>query len=547
MSVHPCPPSPRPGARRIASPLLFGALLAAPACGAPPDANAPAFVTQALGANETGAGGGGSTVNTADPVAPDATDPQPEASVHRHGADLPAAQLDAMKRAGRANQGGRATDPSTAGPLMYTPVVNTSFDAVPATGYEPPDSSIAAGPSDVMVAVNSTFRIFNKGGGQLYSNTLNNWFANVLPSPNNNILVFDPHVIYDPLNNRFVLVAFAYRSSDGYSQMLISVSDDNVAQGGFCNWAVDARYNGGALTSFWADYPGVGVTANTLVVSANMFNSSNAFQYSKIRVFPKSQIYNTSCPGFSYNDTWGMTDADGTRSFTMQPAVSYLGGGTTYVVNSRNGGPNQITLWSLTDSAANPPALTLTRQATLVSDTNFAIPPGAQQPGTTGRVDTGDNRLLNAYYRGSGIWTAHTVNCYGSYSCARWYNINPSNNTITQQQSFGASGYYYFFPAIVGDASGNAWMVFNRSGTSEYASIRYTGRKSTDTAGVMQGSAQLTAGQGCYGGGRWGDYNGISPDPSSTTAWAMSEYAFGTSTTCSSNTWRTRVGQLGAP
>jgi hypothetical protein len=133
-------------------------------------------------------------------------------------------------------------------------------------------------------------------------------------------------------------------------------------------------------------------------------------------------------------------------------------------------------------------------------------------------------------------------------SCVRWYQINPSLGTRMQEGNYGSPGSYYFYPAIAPDASQNAVIVFNRSSSSEFASTYYTGRRNSHTLNLLQASVRLRAGQGCYvklveERNRWGDYSGISIDPSNNNTWIMSEYAVGTSTNCAANTWRTAIGQ----
>jgi hypothetical protein len=324
---------------------------------------------------------------------------------------------------------------------------------------------------------------------------------------------------------------------------------------------LDASVNGSTRTNNWADYQKLGTTTNAVVLSANIFNfatppANDTFQYAKLRFLSKSQLYNTSCPGVNWRDFWDLRNADNTKAFTIQPANSYIVSTTSYGINSEgSGGGNKLTLWRYTTSAAIPPAVTLTRQATLGVG-SFSLAPGAEQKGSTTRIDSGDARLLNAIYRGSGLWTTHTVGCTFSgdsatRSCLRYYNIKPNTNTVAQQLSFGASGLYYYYPAITANANGDATIVFNRSGPTEFAGIRYTGRRVTDPVNSLQGSASLQAGQGCYvlldtnNKNRWGDYNGAAPDPSNERrAWIFSEYAFGTSSTCGNNSWQTHVGQV---
>lgn len=440
-------------------------------------------------------------------------------------------------------------------PGAQAPILTSGFTGFSFTGWIPPDPIMAAGPSDIIVAVNSSWRIYNKTGGQLFNRTLSDWFANVLPTNRTGINVFDPWVLYDQISRRFILLALAKRDSDRYSHFLISVSDNGTAVGNWCNFALNARVNGSANTSNWADYTKVGITNNAVVLSANMFLfGANAFQYAKLRFIPKTTLYNTSCPRVSWWDLWDLRNADGSKAFTVQPAHSYVNSSTSYGLNSYSGGGNKLTLWRFTTPASYPPAPTLVRQATLATRA-YTLAPNALQRGSVTRINTGDARLLNVIYRGSRLWTTHTVGCSWpgdstNRSCIRWYEINPGTNGLLQQNSYGASGFHYYYPAISADNSRNAVVVFNRSGSNEYAGIRYTGRRSTDPVNTLQGSALLRAGQGCYvrldnvGRNRWGDYNGIAIDPATGYTWIFSEYAYGTSATCTNNVWRTHVGRV---
>ena len=86
-------------------------------------------------------------------------------------------------------------------------------------------------------------------------------------------------------------------------------------------------------------------------------------------------------------------------------------------------------------------------------------------------------------------------------------------------------------------------MVFSRSGPNEFGSVLYTGRRSTDPPGTLQGSAILKAGVANYvrldtsNRNRWGDYAGVAADPSNPRViWFYSEFASAV------NTWGTYVG-----
>jgi hypothetical protein len=471
-------------------------------------------------------------------------------------------QLNAMRQTLAAPQGSISIDKAagkSAGPAPSAATLNRSFEAIPFTGSYPSDSIMATGPSDLLVAVNRSFRIYNKTGGQLLDSTLSSWFSNVLPSNQTGISVFDPWVIYDRDSGRFVLLALALRKSDQFSRLLISVSDNNTAAGGWCNWSLDAKVNGSTNTTNWADYAKIGNSNNAIIITANMFRLDNdAFQYSKIRFLPKAALYNTNCPGISWWDHWDLRNADNTPAFTIQPAHGYNSSNTNYLVNTTNSGSgNQVTLWKAINNSNSNPQPTLTRSATL-NVGSYAVPPLAEQPGTSTRLHTGDARLLNAVWRGGGLWTTHSTACTFSgdseaRSCLRYYQINPDTGSVLQNHTWGAPGAYYYYPAITADPSNNAWLVFNRSSKTEYASIRHTARRGSDPINSLQGSSQLRGGQGCYvkldsrNRNRWGDYNGMAWDPSTGGAWIFSQFAYGTSSDCSSNVWRTQVGELAKP
>jgi len=118
----------------------------------------------------------------------------------------------------------------------------------------------------------------------------------------------------------------------------------------------------------------------------------------------------------------------------------------------------------------------------------------------------------------------------------QWYEIDIPSQAVVQQNRYGASGMYYFFPAIQTDLARNAYIVFGRSSANEFASLRQTGRRVTDAANDLQGSLLVKAGEGPYTGGRWGDYFGIGRDGGdSSTVWGYGMY------TGTGDTWKTRA------
>jgi hypothetical protein len=314
------------------------------------------------------------------------------------------------------------------------------------------------------------------------------------------------------------------------------------------------------VTTNWADYPQIGTTSNAVVISANLFNWSGAFQSARLYFISKAQLYNTSCGGGTATTYTGITNSSGNLAFTVQPALSYVSSTTGYGINSLTSGAGfSLTKWNYTTSSASPPAVTLTR--TTIPVASWELAPAAVQKGSTTALNTGDARFLNAVYQPGALWTTHTIRCQFSgdttiRACIRYYKINPVTNVVDKIATYGAVGSYYFYPAITANAAGDATIVFNRSSSTEFAGSRYTGRRSTDAGSSLQGSASLAAGQGCYvkldtsvpPRNRWGDYSGVALNPANTLqTWIFSEYAVGTSTTCTNNVWGTRFGKISWP
>jgi hypothetical protein len=297
----------------------------------------------------------------------------------------------------------------------------------------------------------------------------------------------------------------------------------------------------------------IGYDTQALIVSSNMFrwDGNGGFQYAKLRILNKAELY-AGGVGTSHLirwlDFWGLKDPNNSMAFTVQPATQFVGSANNppaYLIDSIWGEGSSLTLWTLNNTLGLWTGATPSLSNVSINCQSYQLGPEAKQLGSSVNIATNDNRLLNAVYQYAGdvrrLWTCHTVKHSWdgdpeARTVIQWYEIDIPTKTVIQQRKYGASGKYYFFPAIQTDVSRNAFIVFARSGPSEYANLRQTGRKATDPLGDLQNSALIAAGQSSYTGGRWGDYFGICRDgANSSVVWMYGEYAG------SGNTWRTRV------
>jgi hypothetical protein len=423
-----------------------------------------------------------------------------------------------------------ALEPSAA------PAPSTAFAGIPATGWLPPDCTMAAGPTHVLLSVNSSLAIHNKaGGGLVLQRTLTQWFGALATG----LTVFDPKVLFDQHAGRWVVLAAAFRTSPNRSVFLISVSSTSNPLGAWRNYTFDAMKDGSTATNNWADFPGLGVDAHALYVTANMFAFNGGFQYAKIRVIPKAGPYSGGAAPFF--DFVKMKNPDNSMAFTIQPCHTFGAPQVEYLVNSRFPQGNSLTLWRITNPVAAP---ALTRAA--VATSQYSLPPNADQKGGAPPLNTGDVRVLHAVFRGDSVWLALTTNRnwgLGNRASVHWFQIRAAANALVQEGVYGTRAAHYFYPAGSPDNNGNFIMVFSRSSTTEFGSIGYTGRRATDPLGTLQASALLKAGVATYQGldshgrNRWGDYNGVAADPANPRViWIYSEFAVAV------NTWGTWVG-----
>ncbi|MBI2987903.1 MAG: hypothetical protein HYY45_14160 [Deltaproteobacteria bacterium] len=439
-------------------------------------------------------------------------------------------------------------------PQPAAPSLGTNFNGISYTGWIPPDPVLAAGPSNLVLVTNGSVTIRNKTGGLVASTSLEDFFSSVRASGEN---AFDPKVVFDVGSNRFFVAALGRINDPGctagncVSHFFLGVSKSSspttTDSSDWYFYSFDATLDGSTPTTNWADFPGLGLDDDVVVLTANMFAFSDGFQYAKIRILDKSVLI--AGGSVTWTDFFDMTDpSSGLEAFTLQPALTFGSPGTFFLISASSSSVLcDLVVWGIENALSSP---TLTSQVAAASGT-CANPPNAQQLGGGTALDTGDKRLNSSVYRNNSLWTAHAIRMNfgsGNVSASRWVEIDvaswPNSVGFIQDSTFGADGIWYFYPSVMADASSNLAIVLSRSSTSEYASAYYTGRQGTEAANTLQPSELLKAGAGNYrrldgnGNNRWGDFLGIGLDPSDGSFWILGEYA------TASNQWGTWVGNF---
>ena len=434
-------------------------------------------------------------------------------------------------------------------PAAPGPVLVDNFDAIGATALEPPDPALAAGPNDVMTAVNAEFAVAPKTRPLPGSLPFSALFGAAMPPGATS--VFDPKLAYDHFAQRWIVIVVAKRESPPGSWIMLGASQTPNPRGAYYTWALDAALDGDTPTQNWADYPTLGFDEQAIYIGLNMFRFGGGFQYAKLRILNKSEVFappGAATPVLRWHDIVQLANPDGSPAFSLQPAVHHrTAPGPAYLVNALWPGGAALTAWTLTDPLAawqNPPG-SPTLTAAAIACQSYDLPPSADQLGGSPKLNTGDSRLLNAIYHGDGaaadgLWTAHTSKFTWqgesvARSVAQWYQLDVGGSAVVQQGRYGTPGAYFFYPAMQTAQNGDAFMVFGRCSATEYGAHSAPARSATDPVNTLRSSTLVQAGASTYGGGRWGDYFSACRDPQNITdVWLCGEYS-------GSAGWATRV------
>ena len=130
---------------------------------------------------------------------------------------------------------------------------------------------------------------------------------------------------------------------------------------------------------------------------------------------------------------------------TLAPPLVLDRNPNTYLV-AADTGDNKVTLYTLTNSAADPPTLST---GAIIPVPPYAVPPNAPQPGTTATLDTSDGRFVNAGPQiGNSLFQVHSINS-GGYARCRFYEFDTVNKQVIQSGDFGRSGTSFDFNASI--------------------------------------------------------------------------------------------------
>jgi hypothetical protein len=411
----------------------------------------------------------------------------------------------------------------------------------------PPDTNGDVGPRYYIQTVNTSIGVFEKSTGtRVAAFTFDSFFDGTgTPCDDNN--QGDPVVIYDALDDRWIITDFAYttnwltgdRQPPYYECIAVSKTGDPVSGG----W-----WMYGFLTdnTQFPDYPKFGIWTDGFYMSTNMFATdfvgAKAWAFNRSDLIGGVALRNVS---FQLATTYGSILPSNLRG-ELPPA-----GTPAFFISGQS--PNILNLWKFHVDWNNALSSTFTGPVTLTV-------PGFVEPGdiipqrdTSTRLDSLSDRLMmQLQYRKIGsaesLWVNHTISNTATGSTGiRWYEVrNPNGAPVVYQQgAYAPDANYRWMGSLAVDHDGNMALGYSVSSADMYPAIRYTGRLFTDTLGTLpQAEQSLVEGAGSQtANGRWGDYSAMTIDPADDcTFWFTTEYY-----TQTGGNWQTRIGSFKFP
>lgn len=430
-----------------------------------------------------------------------------------------------------------APESKSAAPLAPTTLTGTinfeGVDSVTAGNLTPPDTHGAVGLNHFVEITNSHVDIYPKAAPNTRVNSLplSAFFGYTSQ------LLFDPRVVYDLKDNRWIIAVAASPESTTVQRLFFAVSQTADPLGAYYIYQVNVSNGAGGI---W-DFPQLGLDQNAVIFTANFFNSLGTFIGARMFAVAKSLLYNG--PGQTLTPFLFAGLAG-----TLAPPLVLDSNPNTYLV-AADTGDTKVTLYTLTNSAANPP--TLSTGAT-IPVTPYTVPPSAPQLNTTATLDTSDARFVNAGPQiGNSLFQVHAINS-GGYARCRFYEFDTVNKQVVQSGTFGRSSTSFDFNAsIAANRRKDVFVTWSSTDAGVNAEVRFSGRLHTEPLGVIASPGSLLFGSDTFYRAittnteqRWGDYSAVSLDPSDPrglTAWIVNERIL------SNSSWGSRIGRINLP
>lgn len=461
-----------------------------------------------------------------------------------------------------------------------------SFAGTPGTNpnpcrCQPPDMGLAASSKFIVQMVNLAGTIYKNNGVLVKTFSLADfWFLPVRGGPLGSGMS-DPEALYDAAADRFYASII---DTFDVNRVNFAVTATNDPTGTWFIYRVIAAQSLGSVLSSRTlpDQPYIGYSSDKFLITANDFTfdptfSAASFDGAQFWILNKAEMLSgctapTPCPNGRNIDA--ATNTVPNAKFAIRPAqhlspTPILTGDTTptaYLAencltvtpavltnlcptSTTTGGG--INVYTIHGTPPAPTAVTITTAP--IAQTGFPDP--ADQPTTTIKIDTIDNRIMSVVWRNNLVWTSLNDGPSGGggpcpeHSCGRLDQISTTTFTALQDFDLTLPGTAVFDAALSTDSQNNLVVLYGSSSSTKFADLEVTGQLSTMPSQTLAQAVLVVAGTAAElfnnpanpGVGRWGDYFWAATDPATpNTFWVSGEFR----TVSLFQGWSTQIGEI---
>jgi hypothetical protein len=417
--------------------------------------------------------------------------------------------------------------------VSAAPQILASFPGYFSAETSPPDTTLAASPTQVMEVLNVGYSITSRTG-QGNTGALSELVGT------SGVFLSDPQVLWDPATARFYFSVFENRGITKPNEGLawgFSKTATPTSASDFCKYF--ARFNYGEKA--FPDRESLGDTSDFLLIGSNRYSTENELWIGSDLAWIAKPPGGSTCPPISSlrRGIKALKNLDGTFPYVPVPARQVDSSGTGWVLATPAKSGRSLTLIRVGRTSTGSASIA---RPTSVPVAVYEPPPSVPQAGKTVAGNPAPpietrvylTQVFAAYDPRVGheaLWTAHAV-AGGAGSQVRWYEINPTNDSVDQTGTVSDPNLFVFNATIAPDRIVN--QAGSRFGSDAVLNVN-TSSASTDTAlqmaGIIGGQPQSglvpvqhspgpNVDQTCFGAlavCRWGDYSGATPDPGALT------------------------------
>ena len=410
--------------------------------------------------------------------------------------------------------------------IGYQGIIQNNGTASSFNGFTPADVGGAAGFDHIFLTLNNRFRIQNKDGTILREEDQGNptgfWASAGLNVSN----LFDPKIIYDPYQNRWVYVIdFGGRNSTN-SALYIAVSTTADPMGSWVIYNIDTD----AENDNWADYPSIGFNKNWITVNMNMIQNagSGATSVSRTFIFNKAQLYTQSSLTYTVYDASTFPF----RYWTICPAKVYDPNyNDMWCATNDDVNDNDIRFFKITGGPSNP---TMTEEGYISIGSDWAGGSGdlGPQAGSATKIDLGFDWVQSVVWRNGKLFFAQNLFTPDitnpTDATLQIVSCNPANETINEAIRFSTdANNMYAYPNLVvnnnedwiiscakftSSTFPSASLLIRRNGSPNFVETVYKSGEDVYVSAPVRN--------------RWGDYSTAAIDPSDdNSVWVAGDYS----------------------